>query len=126
MFGTTIGGYTRSVNQVKGMMFHERTIRPAVVEDAAAIAQVHVESWKTTYKGIFPESLLDRLSVSDRTSFWNETLAKPSARFVTLWRATKREELWGSFAAARKGPANWDVTASFKRCTCSKACNDKV
>src|SRR5258708_37647351 len=25
-----------------------------------------------------------RLSVSDRTRFWNETLAKPSARFVTL------------------------------------------
>jgi len=49
-----------------------------------AIAQVHVESWKTTYKGIFPESLLDRLSVSDRTRFWNETLAKPSGRFVTL------------------------------------------
>src|SRR3989442_5790865 len=63
MFGTTIGGYTRSVNQDKGMMFDERTIRPAVVEDAPAIAQVHVESWKTTYKGIFPESLLDGLSV---------------------------------------------------------------
>ena len=51
MSGTTIG-YSRSVNQ--GMMFDERTIRPAVVEDASAIAQVHVESWKTTYKGIFP------------------------------------------------------------------------
>ena len=72
------------MNQDKGMMFDERTIRPAVVEDAPAIAQVHVESWKTTYKGIFPESLLDRLSVSDRTRSWNETLAKPPARFVTL------------------------------------------
>ena len=78
------GKFTRSVNQDKGMMFDERTTRPAVIEDAPAIAQVHVESWKTTYKGIFPKSLLDRLSVSDRTSFWNETLAKPSARFVTL------------------------------------------
>ena len=84
MVDTTIGGYTRSVNQDNGMMFDKRTIRPAVVEDASAIAQVHVESWKTTYKGIFPESLLDRLSVSDRTRFWNETLAKPSGRFVTL------------------------------------------
>jgi GNAT superfamily N-acetyltransferase len=65
-------------------MFDERTIRPAVVEDAPAIALVHVGSWKTTYKGIFPESVLDRLSVADRTRFWNETLAKPSARFVTL------------------------------------------
>ena len=84
MFGTTIGGYARSVNQDKGMMFDERTIRLAVVEDAPAIAQVHVESSKTTYKGIFPERLLDRLSVSDRKRFWNQTLAKPSGRFVTL------------------------------------------
>src|SRR5215472_9025425 len=59
-------------------------IRAAVVEDAPEIARVHVESWRTTYKGIFPENLLDRLSVSDRTRFWNEILAKPPDRFVTL------------------------------------------
>ena len=66
------------------MLFDERSIRPAVVEDAAAIAEVHVESWRTTYKGIFPQSLLDQLSVSDRTRYWNETLAKPPVPFVTL------------------------------------------
>lgn len=66
------------------MFSDERSIRPAVVEDAHAIARVHVESSRTTYKGIFPETLLDRLSVSDRTRLWNETLAKPPTRFVTL------------------------------------------
>ena len=55
-----------------------------MVEDAAAIAGVHIESWRTTYKGIFPKSLLDGLSVADRTRFWNETLAKPPVPFVTL------------------------------------------
>jgi GNAT superfamily N-acetyltransferase len=55
-----------------------------MVEDAPAIARVHVESWRTTYEGIFPDSLLDGLSVSDRTARWNEALAKPPARFVTL------------------------------------------
>lgn len=66
------------------MLFDERSIRPAVVEDAPAIAGVHVESWRTTYKGIFPESLLDSLSVSDRTRLWNETLAKSPIPFVML------------------------------------------
>ena len=66
------------------MLFDERSIRPAVVEDAPAIARVHVESWRTTYKGIFPENVLDGLSVSDRTRFWNETLTKPPIPFVTL------------------------------------------
>jgi GNAT superfamily N-acetyltransferase len=67
-----------------GMLSDERSIRTAVVEDAPAIARVHVESWRTTYEGIFPKSLLDGLSVSDRTRFWNETLTKPPIRFVTL------------------------------------------
>src|SRR5262245_59030370 len=66
------------------MLPDERTIRLAVLEDAPAIARVHGESWRTTYKGIFPEIVLDRLSVSDRTRFWSETLANPPARFVTL------------------------------------------
>jgi hypothetical protein len=30
-------------------------IRPALVQDARAIAAAHVESWRTTYKGIFPK-----------------------------------------------------------------------
>jgi GNAT superfamily N-acetyltransferase len=65
-------------------MLSGMTIRPAVVEDAPAIARVHVESWRTTYKGIFPEGLLDQLSVLDRTRFWNETLTEPPIRSVTL------------------------------------------
>lgn len=66
------------------MLFDERSIRPAVVKDAPGIAQVHVESWKTTYKGIFTDDLLDHLSVSDRTRSWNDILTKPPDRFVTL------------------------------------------
>ena len=66
------------------MLSHEASIRPAVIEDAPAIAQVHVESWKTTYKGILPEIVLDQLSVLDRTRFWSETLTEPPARFLML------------------------------------------
>jgi GNAT superfamily N-acetyltransferase len=52
-------------------------IRPAVVHDARAIADVHVESWKSTYRGIFPDALLNELSVEKRESFWRESLAAP-------------------------------------------------
>ena len=61
-----------------------RAIRPAVPEDAPAIAQVHVESWRTTYRGIFPQGLLDGLSIEDRARFWKDALANPPARSVTL------------------------------------------
>jgi GNAT superfamily N-acetyltransferase len=49
-------------------------IRPAVIHDARAIAEVHVESWKSTYRGIFPEALLNGLSVENRESSWRDLL----------------------------------------------------
>jgi GNAT superfamily N-acetyltransferase len=39
------------------------TIRPAVLEDLPAMARVHVDGWKTAYRGIVPDELLDRLTV---------------------------------------------------------------
>lgn len=47
-------------------------IRPAVLEDAHAIAHVHVESWKTTYAGIVPASVIEGLdkTFERRKNFW--------------------------------------------------------
>ncbi len=36
-------------------------IRPAVVEDAAQIAEVHVRSWQGAYRGLIPQDYLDGL-----------------------------------------------------------------
>jgi GNAT superfamily N-acetyltransferase len=52
-------------------------IRPAAIHDARAIAEVHVESYKSAYRGIFPEALLNGLSVEKRESFWRDSLAAP-------------------------------------------------
>jgi GNAT superfamily N-acetyltransferase len=46
------------------------TIRDAKPEDAAAIAQVHVASWRTTYPGIMPQEHLDALSVAEYEQMW--------------------------------------------------------
>lgn len=40
----------------------ELNIRKAALKDAAGIAEVHVDSWRTTYKGIVPDTYLDGLS----------------------------------------------------------------
>lgn len=45
-------------------------VREAGVEDAGAIARVHVDSWRTTYRGIVPDELLDNLSYEQRESSW--------------------------------------------------------
>jgi GNAT superfamily N-acetyltransferase len=49
-------------------------IRPARIDDAAGIAFVHVESWRTTYAGIVPEDYLASLSVELRAESWREWL----------------------------------------------------
>jgi GNAT superfamily N-acetyltransferase len=45
-------------------------IRAATVEDATGIAEAHVASWQTAYRGLLPPALLDGLSVERRTAQW--------------------------------------------------------
>jgi L-amino acid N-acyltransferase YncA len=52
----------------------EPTIRKAKVEDAGAIAKVHVESWKTTYAGIVSDVFLASLNKEQRTQSWREQI----------------------------------------------------
>ena len=53
------------------------TIRPSEASDAAAIARVHVDSWRTTYPGIVPDDYLNSLlSYEQREEFWEELLTQ--------------------------------------------------
>ena len=60
-------------------------IRPANVNDAAAIAKVHVDSWRTTYQGIVPDDYLISLSYEQHEQLWRQILTNPSrSNFVYL------------------------------------------
>jgi GNAT superfamily N-acetyltransferase len=52
-------------------------IRAACPNDAAAIVQVHVESWRTTYRGIMPHDLLAAHSYEQREHMWRGILSHP-------------------------------------------------
>jgi len=49
-------------------------IRRAEPNDAAAIAHVHVQSWRTTYTGIVPDSYLASLDEGERAAHWRDLL----------------------------------------------------
>ncbi|NJM87928.1 MAG: GNAT family N-acetyltransferase [Hydrococcus sp. RU_2_2] len=49
-------------------------VREAMVEDAPAIAKVHIETWRTTYHSILPEDYLARLSLQERENRWVKML----------------------------------------------------
>jgi len=53
--------------------------RIATTDDAAPIAAVHVESWRSTYVGLLPAGLLARLSVEARATYWKRQLEDQQA-----------------------------------------------
>jgi GNAT superfamily N-acetyltransferase len=50
-------------------------IRAAELVDAAAIARVHVDSWRTTYRGIVPDDALSALSYEQREQTWRRAIS---------------------------------------------------
>ena len=53
------------------------SIRPATPDDARAIANVQVHTWKTAYRGIIADDFLDTFAVDERTDRWSEILQRP-------------------------------------------------
>jgi len=61
-------------------------IRLANSDDAAAIAAVHIRGWQAAYRGYFPDTFLDGLSVAERAERWGVWLAdvaRPTAVYET-------------------------------------------
>ena len=55
-------------------------VRPATLDDAAQIARVHVDSWRTTYRGMLPDDFLASLSEEHYTDRWQRVIAEGSSR----------------------------------------------
>ena len=50
-------------------------LRTGTFEDAAAIAAIHVNTWRSAYSGIIPRSYLDALSIVKRRKMWENILS---------------------------------------------------
>ena len=55
-------------------------VRGARPEDARTVAEVHVASWRHTYRGLLPDDYLERLSVDDREAMWLGAFADPDPK----------------------------------------------
>jgi GNAT superfamily N-acetyltransferase len=54
-------------------------IRPAIPEDAHAIAHIHVASWQATYPGLVPQHYIDALDANEFTERWRDRLLNDMA-----------------------------------------------
>ena len=55
-------------------------VRRAEIDDAAAIARVHVASWQTTYRGLLPDDFLDSLTEGRYGERWLRSLGDEATR----------------------------------------------
>ncbi len=59
-------------------------VREAVSGDAAAIARVHVDTWRTAYAGILPDEFLAGLQYANSEAVWSAAMAagRPDASLL--------------------------------------------
>ncbi len=88
-----------------------RAARPA---DAAAIARVHVETWRAAYAGIVPDAYLVAMTESKQALQWNNTIRSAAAPEAVLVAESSdlpggRIVGFGSCGRARKRPGTGEV-----------------
>jgi ribosomal protein S18 acetylase RimI-like enzyme len=83
-------------------------IRRATLEDAAALAAIHVRAWQAAYAGIVPADFLAGLSRDERTEFWQRELAEKRSLVVT---AVENGEVvgWASGGMSRDADAQGEA-----------------
>jgi len=74
-------------------------VREALPTDSPAIAKVHVDSWRSTYRGIISDEVLAGLSYPDRERMWDGSLTTyRSSNFIYVVEADEGPVV--GFAAA--------------------------
>jgi len=74
-------------------------VRPAEVDDAPAIARVHVAAWRTTYGGLLPDDFLSSLDQAGYEERWARTLREAPDR---VYVAQDRDEVVGFASGGRE------------------------
>ncbi len=78
-------------------------IREGVRSDAAEIARVHEDAWRSTYQGIIPHLHLAKIIIHRGPAWWARTLRRPGSGLLVLSFDGKVQG-YVSYGAARIAP----------------------
>ena len=70
-------------------------IRQATPGDTAGIARVHVDSWRSSYKGIVPQEILSGLSYDERRKLWDNILNSSQSDTYCFVAESQRAQIIG-------------------------------
>ncbi|MGP4031682.1 GNAT family N-acetyltransferase [Pseudarthrobacter sp. 1C304] len=81
-------------------MTSDLTVRPAVPEDAAGIARVHIQAWRQSYAHLLPAASLAGLEQGPREERWRNILAAATS---DVWVVCAGREIvgWASAGVGR-------------------------
>jgi len=77
-------------------------IRAADVNDAQAIARVHVDSWRSTYRSLLPADFLDSLSEVAYADRWRRFITERSSRIYVVQEGDARRDIVGFASGGRE------------------------
>ena len=82
--------------------------RPARIEDAGSIAEIHVRTWQAAYPGIVPDDYLASLSVDEYEGKWRERIVQGRPQILV---AEESNEVlgWVAFGPSRDEGASTDA-----------------
>jgi GNAT superfamily N-acetyltransferase len=83
------------------------TLVPAGPEDAHAIADLHVSSWRTAYKSLVPDEFLAGPVVADRRTLWDTRLSVPDETRLVLKAVDQNDALVGFTCVLRDAEPAW-------------------
>lgn len=78
-------------------------LRSALPSDAAAIAQLRIDAWRATYRGMMPDAYLDAMSLPDSAAFW-ERILRSGSPLASVFVAADAQRIVGFAAANRRDP----------------------
>lgn len=81
------------------------TVRRAGPDDWAAVAAIHAASWRSAYRGIYPDSYLDEEAPEERRGFWREALAEMDPEVDAVFLAEEDGEPVGFACLLREAEA---------------------
>jgi GNAT superfamily N-acetyltransferase len=89
-------------------------VREAVPADAEGIALAHTASWQTSYHGILPPHVLDRIDVGQRVETRRRVLLDRSALHLVAYDLTHRDIVGFCDAGpSRRGPFAGEIYAIY-------------
>ena len=60
------------------------TIRPATADDASTLAAIHIDSWRSAYRGLVPDSRLDALDYGRRAEHFRQWLLDADSQIFVV------------------------------------------